>query len=140
MNCFSDNYKAFITASANKIPTIKSNERYGRLLCIHISPLPSTPKQQAKIIPEEILIKILLEKWVQIQCMLSHSVMSDSLRPPGLQLTSLLCPRNFPCKNTEVDCHFQLQGIFLTQGLNLHLPISRIASGFFSTEPPEKLP
>ena len=54
MNCFSDNYKAFITKSANKIPTIKSNERYGRLLCIHISPT----KEQAKIIPEEIPIKI----------------------------------------------------------------------------------
>ena len=140
MNCFSDNYKAFITASANKIPMIKSNERYGRLLRIHISPLPSTTKQQAENIPKEIPIKILLEKRVQIQCMLSHSVMSDSLRPPGLQPTSLLCPWNFPRKNTGVDCHFQLQGILLTQGLNLHLPISRTADGFFSTEPPEKLP
>ena len=30
----------------------------------------------------------------------------------------------FPGKNTGVDCHFRLQGIFLTQGLNrclLHL-------------------
>ena len=36
MNCFSDNYKAFITASANKIPTIKTNERYESLLLIHI--------------------------------------------------------------------------------------------------------
>ena len=36
MNCFSDNYKAFITASANKIPTIKTNERDERLLHIHI--------------------------------------------------------------------------------------------------------
>ena len=33
----------------------------------------------------------------------------------------LLCPRNFPCKNTGVVCHFLLQGIFLTQGSNLHL-------------------
>ena len=64
MNCFSDNYKAFVTASANKIPTIKTNERYERLLHIHILPPPSTTKQQAKNIPKEIPIKMLLEKWV----------------------------------------------------------------------------
>ena len=29
-----------------------------------------------------------------------------------------LCPWDFPGKNTGVDCHFLLQGIFLTQGLN----------------------
>ena len=27
----------------------------------------------------------------------------------------------FPDKNTEMGCHFLLQGIFLTQGLNLGL-------------------
>ena len=32
-----------------------------------------------------------------------------------------LCPWNFPGKNTGVGCNFLLQGIFLTQGLNLHL-------------------
>ena len=31
------------------------------------------------------------------------------------------CPWNFPGKNTGVGCHFLLQGIFMTQGLNLHL-------------------
>ena len=29
-----------------------------------------------------------------------------------------LCPKNFLGKNTEVDCHFLLQGIFLTEGMN----------------------
>ena len=33
----------------------------------------------------------------------------------------LLCPWNFPGKNPAVGCHFLLQGIFLTQGLNLCL-------------------
>ena len=33
----------------------------------------------------------------------------------------LLCPWDFPGKNTGVGCHFLLQGIFLTQGSNLHL-------------------
>ena len=33
----------------------------------------------------------------------------------------LLCPWDSPGKNTGVGCHALLQGIFLTQGLNLHL-------------------
>jgi len=32
-----------------------------------------------------------------------------------------LCPWNSPGENTGVDCHFLLQQIFLTQGLNPHL-------------------
>ena len=37
--------------------------------------------------------------------------------------TKLLCPCNFPGKNSEAGCYFLLQRIFLTQGLNscLHL-------------------
>ena len=57
-------------------------------------------------------------------CVLSHSVVSSSLWPHGLQPTRLLCPWNFSGKNTGVSCHFLLQGIFPTQGLNpclLHL-------------------
>ena len=42
--------------------------------------------------------------------------MSDSSNPHGLQPTRLLCPWDSPGKNTGVDCHFLLQGIFLTQG------------------------
>ena len=49
----------------------------------------------------------------------SSSVVSDSLRPHGLWPTRLLCLWNSPGKNTGVGCHFFLQGIFLTQGLNL---------------------
>ena len=44
-----------------------------------------------------------------------------ALQPHGLQPTRLLCPRNFPEKNTTVGCHFLLQGIFLTQGLKPYL-------------------
>ena len=44
--------------------------------------------------------------------------MFDSLRPHGLQPTRLLCPQDFPGKNTGVGCHFLLQGIFPTQRLN----------------------
>ena len=35
--------------------------------------------------------------------------------------TRLLSPWNFPGKNTGAGCHFFLQGIFLSQGLNLGL-------------------
>ena len=45
----------------------------------------------------------------------------NSLQPHGLQLARLLCPQNSPGKNSGVGCHFLLQGIFLTQGLNPHL-------------------
>ena len=45
----------------------------------------------------------------------------NSLRPHGLYSTRLLCPWNFPSKNAELGCHFLLQGIFPTQGLNPRL-------------------
>ena len=48
-------------------------------------------------------------------------VLSDSLRLHGLQPTRLLCPWDFPGKNTGVGCDFLLQGIFPTQRLNLLL-------------------
>ena len=54
-------------------------------------------------------------------CVLSRSVMSNSFQPYGLQPTRLLCPWDSPGKNTGVDCHLFLQGIFPTQGLNLQL-------------------
>ena len=45
-------------------------------------------------------------------------VIFNSLRPHGLQSASFLCPWNSPGNTTGVGCHFLLQGIFLTQGLN----------------------
>ena len=51
-----------------------------------------------------------------------------------------LCLWKFPGKNTGVGCHFLLQGIFPTQGLNLS-PVSPTSTGrFFTTEPPGKPP
>ena len=49
---------------------------------------------------------------------LSWSVMSNSLRPHGLQSARLLCPWDFPGKNIRLGYHFLLQGIFPTQGSN----------------------
>ena len=55
----------------------------------------------------------------------SLSVMSNSVWPRGLQPARLFCPWNSPGKNTGVGSHSLLQGIFPTQGLNLHLPHCR---------------
>ena len=52
---------------------------------------------------------------------LSRSVVSDSLQRHGQQPSRLLCPWNFPGKNTGVGCYFILQGIFSTYRLNPHL-------------------
>ena len=46
----------------------------------------------------------------------------DSLRPHGLY-TRLLRPWDFPGKNTGVGCHFLLQEICPTQGLNLEAEV-----------------
>ena len=39
----------------------------------------------------------------------SHSVVSDTLQPHGLQPTRLLCPWDFPDKSTGVGCHCLLR-------------------------------
>ena len=44
-----------------------------------------------------------------------------TLCDPILKPTRLLCPWDFPGKDTGVGCHFLLQGIFPTQGSNLGL-------------------
>ena len=54
-------------------------------------------------------------------CSVSHSVMPNSLQPHWLYPVRLLCPWNSLGENSGLDCHFLLQGIILTQGLNLGL-------------------
>ena len=68
-----------------------------------------------------------IEKLFCFMCcaVLSCSVMSDSLRPPGLDSARLLCPWNSPGNNTGVGYHALLQGIFPTQGSNPGLPHCR---------------
>ena len=55
----------------------------------------------------------------------SRSVMSNFLRPHGLQPARLLCLWNSPDKNTGVGSHSFLQGIFPTQWSNAGLPYYR---------------
>ena len=53
------------------------------------------------------------------------------LRPHGLEPTRLLCPWDFPGKNTGVGCHFLLQGIVPNSGTES--PSPALAEGFFTT-------
>ena len=55
----------------------------------------------------------------------SCSVVSDSLQPHGAAAASLLRLWDFPGKNTGVDCHFLMQGIFPIKGSNLCLLLGR---------------
>ena len=55
----------------------------------------------------------------------SRSVVSDSLRPHGLQPARLLCPWDSSGKITGIGCHTLLQGIFPTQGSNPAFPHCR---------------
>ena len=52
-------------------------------------------------------------------------------------LARILCPWDFPGKNTGVACHFLLQGNILDPGIEL---VSlALAGGYFTTEPSGKL-
>ena len=70
---------------------------------------------------------------------LSRSVMCNSSWPHGLySLPGSFVHGNSPGKNIGMGCHFLLQGIFPTQGLNPHLlhwqadslPLSHLGSPF----------
>ena len=53
-------------------------------------------------------------------CLIAQSC-PTLLRPHGLSPTRLLCLRDSPGKDTGVDCHSLLQGVFPIQGSNLGL-------------------
>ena len=67
----------------------------------------------------------------------SHSVVSNSLWPHGLQLSRLLYPWNSPGKNAGVSSHSLLQGISPTLGLNPGIKPTLQADSLPS-EPPGK--
>ena len=72
-------------------------------------------------------------------CVLSPFSCVGLFATPQTVATSLLCPWDFPGKNTGVGCHGLLQGIFPTQGSNLCLmsPALQVDSSPF--EPSGKL-
>ena len=68
----------------------------------------------------------LTEEWIKkmwcVLCVLRCSIMSDFLQPPRtVALPGSSVHRDSLGKNTGMDCHALLQGLFLTQGLNLYL-------------------
>ena len=78
------------------------------------------------------LIKLFHSKihpwWYSFPCAQS-SVLSDSLQ---LEPARLLCPWNFPGKNTGMGCHFLLQGIFSNPGIG-NSCVSALAGRFLIT-------
>ena len=66
---------------------------------------------------------------------LSHAVMSASLWSHGLWPFRLLCPWDFPGKNTGAGCHFLLQGS-PNLAIELQSPVSpALQANSLSTEP-----
>ena len=63
---------------------------------------------------------------VQGHYCVSSSVIPNSLPSHGLSPVRLLCPWDFPGKNTGAGCHFLLQGIFPTQDSNADLHCRQI--------------
>ena len=64
--------------------------------------------------------------------------MTHSLWPHGLYPDRLLCPRDFPSKNTGVGCHFLLQEDLPNPRIEPVPPA--LVGGLFTTEPPAKPP
>ena len=65
-------------------------------------------------------------------CVLSHSVMSDSLRPNGLWPTRLLCPWGFSRQEYWSELPCPPPGIFPTQE-PVSLTSPALTDGFFTT-------
>ena len=70
--------------------------------------------------PDALSLKFLIQ-FHSVSKSLHHSVTTDSLQPHGLSPARLLCPWDFPGKNTGVGCYFLLQGIFPTRESNPYL-------------------
>ena len=74
---------------------------------------------------------------MEFMCVSSIIQSCPALQLYELQLARLLCPQNFPVKNTGVTCHLFPQGIFPTQGSNPSLSPALQADSL-PMEPPGK--
>ena len=61
-----------------------------------------------------------------ISCFVHAKLLQYCLTLQFYEPTRLLCTWDSPGKNTEVGCHFLLQGILPTWGLNQHLCVSHV--------------
>ena len=81
----------------------------------HPLPLPQSPKDCSIhqclfcYLVYRVIVTIFLNSIYTRCCCQVASVVSDSVRPYGLQPTRLLRPWDSPGKNTGVGCHFLLQ-------------------------------
>ena len=75
--------------------------------------------------PPRVYFPVLCKFWQLYAAAAKSLQSSDSVRPHRQQPTKLPHPWDSPSKNTGVGCHFLLQGIFPTQGLNPGLPHCR---------------
>ena len=87
-----------------------------RRVCLH-----ERAKELSAVRPPRAIFTLLtyLLWWTQATvCVLSHIWLFAT---SWITVLQILCPCDFCGKNTGVGCHFLLQGIFPTQGLNLCL-------------------
>ena len=91
--------------------------------------LPSPDRDQLRTVDlHERLINSIIDMHV---CVLSHS---DSLQRYELYTARLLCPWDFPGKNTGVSCHFLLQEDLPDPGIKpVSLASPALAGRFFTT-------
>ena len=103
--------------------TIKRNTRKGRMSILQV--LFSTMIKKKILNPRltdwkgrtlNALLGIWHHRHYPVLCLVTQS-----LRPRGLQSARLLCPWDSPGKNPALGCYALLQGIFLTQGSNPRL-------------------
>ena len=80
---------------------------------------------------------IICNAWINLLYVVKVKVLvaqsCQTLATPWTIAHQLLCAWDSLGKNTGVGCHALLQGIFLTQGSNLHLMSLALANGFFIT-------
>ena len=89
------------------------------------------PVYSFHLIFESLILKLQLKKILiylprKIRAIYSGTTCNFVLYSPSLLLLCYrVCPSHFTGKHAGVGCHFLLQGIFLTQGLNPHLLFCR---------------
>ena len=95
---------------------LNNNNRQDPVFSVNVSQRTSVSPWIHNNVSHLIAPNKVLSRWGGGLVAKSCSTLCDPMDP-----ASLLCPWDFPGKNTEVGCYFLLQGVFLTQGLNPRL-------------------
>ena len=70
---------------------------------------PTSPALAGRFFTTELSGYLTMHRKVPKTRLCVCSAVSDSLQPHGLWPARILCPWDFPSKNTRADCHFLLQ-------------------------------